>query len=81
MKIVPIHNRAPKSQAQFLMDQAKLAANEHVAQIQRLSAELQAHLLDVSGDAYPTGVREEFRRWQDDLSARADRVAAIMGRQ
>lgn len=79
LTVIP-RNDTPATRAISMMTLAKENAAEHVGTILRLSAELQAHLIDVVGDAYPAGVREDARRWVNELVTHHDRVAAIMER-
>lgn len=70
----------PAVRAVALMAQARQNANEHIDMVLLKSAELQALLIDVQGDAYPAGVRDVCARLVHEIQSRADTVRAITGR-
>lgn len=73
----------PATRAATLMRDARIAANEDMAEVIRMANELGERLCAVAGggDAYPIGIRDDARRWAAEVAVHIDRVTALKGRE
>ena len=62
------------------MDEAKLVAREHVAELEALLARVSEMAAEVAqgGEAYPAGVRDACQRLEGEVRTRAQTIGAIL---